>query len=59
MIIPKDSNCDKTQKLKILQNLKTQIVTKLKYSNCDKTKFFYKTTNSNCDKTQIVTELKL
>ena len=50
----KKSNCDKikrklwqnsklklgkkTQKLKLRQNLKTQIVTKLKNPNCDKTK---------------------
>ena len=31
----KNSNCDKTQKLKLWQNSKTQIVTKLKKSNCD------------------------
>ena len=37
MIKTKSSNCDKTQKLKLGQNSKTQIVTKLKNSNCDKT----------------------
>ena len=53
----KNSNCDKTQNLKMWQNStcdKTQVVTKLKLwrnSNCDK--------NSSCDKTQIVTKLKL
>ena len=29
-------NCDKTQKLKLWQKSKTQIVTKLNNSNCDK-----------------------
>ena len=33
----KNSNYDQTQKLKLEQNSKTQIVTKLKNSNCDKT----------------------
>ena len=33
----KKSNCDKTQNLKLWQNLKTQILTKLK-TPCDKTK---------------------
>ena len=33
-------NCDKTQKLKLWQNLKTQNVTKFKNSNCDKTREF-------------------
>ena len=32
----RNSKCDKTQKLKILQNPKTQNVTKLKNSKCDK-----------------------
>ena len=68
----KNSNIDKTQKIKLWQisktkivtKLKPQIVTKLKNSNCDKTK-----KNSNCyktqnlifwqnSKTQIVTKLK-
>ena len=31
----KNSNCDKTQKLKLWTNSKTQIVTKLKNQNCD------------------------
>ena len=31
-----NSNGDKTQKLKLLQKSKTEIVTKLKNSNCDK-----------------------
>ena len=43
-----------TQKLKIGQNLKTQIVTKLKNSNCDQTQKFEMQKNS---KTQIVTKL--
>ena len=34
----KNSNCDKTQKLKLWQNSKTQIATKLENLNCDKTK---------------------
>ena len=56
MMKPKNSNSDKTQKLKLWQNSKTQIGTKLKkiklWQNliCDN--------NSNCDKTQIVTKLK-
>ena len=33
----KNSNCDKTQKLKLLSNSKTQIVRKLKNPNGDKT----------------------
>ena len=33
----KNSNCDKTQKLKSGQNTTTQIMTKLKNSNFDKT----------------------
>ena len=33
----KDSNCDKTQKLKWSPNSKTKFVTKLKNSNCHKT----------------------
>ena len=49
-----NSNCDETQKLKLWQNskilivtkLKTQIVTKLKNWNC------YKSQKLNCDKTQ-------
>ena len=32
----KNSNCDRTQKLKLRQNLKFQIVTKLKNPNCEK-----------------------
>ena len=32
-----NSNCYKTQKLKLSQNSKTKIVTKLKNSYCDKT----------------------
>ena len=46
MTILKYSICDKTQKLKLIQNSKTQIVTELKNSICDKTR------------TQIVTKLK-
>ena len=59
----KNSNCDKTQKLKLWQNSKTWIVTKLKKSNCDKnqklkwgqnskTEFATKLKNWNCDQTQ-------
>ena len=51
-----NSNYDKTQKLKLRQNSKTQIVTKQKNLNCDKTK-----KNSKIDKTkqnQTVTKLK-
>ena len=33
----KNSNCEETQKLKLWQNLKIQIVMKLNYSNYDKT----------------------
>ena len=33
-----NSNCDKPHKHKLWQNSKTQIVTKLKYSNCEKLK---------------------
>ena len=43
--------CDKTQKVKLRQNLKTQIVKKYK------TPFVTKLTKSNCDKTQIVSKL--
>ena len=46
----KNSNGDKTQKLKLLQNWKTQIVTS------QKLKLWR---NSNCDKTQIVAKLKM
>ena len=53
----KTSNCDQTQKLKLWWNLKTQIVTKLKFGQ---TKFHRKTQtqivmklkNSKCDETQ-------
>ena len=44
----KNSNCDTTQKLLLWQNLKAQIVTKLKLCQ-----------NSNCDKSRVVTNLKL
>ena len=46
---------DQTQKFKLQQNSKTQIVTKLKNANCDKTQKFKLWQNS---KTQIVTKLK-
>ena len=65
------SNSDKTQKLKLWQNLQTQIVTRLINSNCDQTKkkMRQKLANINCDTTkklklwqnsrsQIVTKLK-
>ena len=54
-------NCDKTQKLKLLQNIKTQIVTKLENTNCNKTQklkklnknlILTKLKNSNCDETE-------
>ena len=59
----KNSNCDKTQKLKLWPNLRTQMATKLKKSICDKTQILKlwqnsksqivtKLKNSNCDKTQ-------
>ena len=49
----KNSNCDKTQKLKLRPNTKILNVTKFKNSNCDKTKKnFDKIKNSNCDKTK-------
>ena len=51
----KNLNFDKTQKLKLWQNSKSQIVTKLKNLNFDKTR---KPENSNCDTTKIVTKLK-
>ena len=49
-----------TQKLKLQQNSKTQIVTKLKNSDCDKLKLWHNSKSqnvtqlkkSNCDKTQ-------
>ena len=41
----KNSNCDKSQKLRLWQYSKTQIVTNLTNSKC------YKTQNSNCYKT--------
>ena len=56
----KNSNCDKTQKLKVRPNTKILNVTKFKNSNCDKTKkvnvtqletqIVTKLKNSNCDK---------
>ena len=71
---PKNSNCDKTQKLKLWQNSQNQIVTTLKNSNFDKktkNKIVTKLKlwqNSKCeekklkqlkyDKTKIVTKLK-
>ena len=48
----KNSNCDKTQKLKVRPNTKILNVTKIKNSICDKTK------KKNCDKTQNSTKLK-
>ena len=56
----KTSNCEKSQKLKFLQKLKTQIATKFKFfltkrknSKSDKTQ------NSNCHKIQRTTTQKL
>ena len=50
----KNTNCDKTQKIKLLQKSKAQIVTKLKNSMWRnfKTQIVTKLKNSNCDKTQ-------
>ena len=54
----KNLNGDKTQKLKLWQNSKTQIVTKLKVKKklknwkCDKIQMVTKLENSNNDKTQ-------
>ena len=45
----RNSNCDKTQKLKLWQNSNTQIVTKVENSE---TEIVTKLKNSNCDKTQ-------
>ena len=54
----KNTNCDKTQKLKLGPNSKTQIVTKLNNSNIkeekNKKKIVTKLKKSNCDKTQIL-----
>ena len=63
MTRPKNSNCDKIQKLKLLQfknfncaktKTKTQIVTKLTISNWDNSgnQIVAKLKNSNCDPTQ-------
>ena len=65
----KNTNCDKTQTLKIWQNSKTQILMKLKNSNCDETQKLQmwwspktdenqKLKNLKCDKTYVVTKLK-
>ena len=51
-----NSNCDQTPKLKLWQNSKTQIFTKLKNSNSDKTQKLNLCHNAN---TQIVTKLKI
>ena len=50
----KNSNCDKTQKLKLIPNTKILNVTKFKNSNCVKTKkeSCDKIQNLNCDKTK-------
>ena len=67
---PRTSNCYKTQKLIVLQNSKTKIVTKLKEqqnSNSNQTQitaelfFNHMTTklkNLNSDKTQVLTKLR-
>ena len=60
----KNSNCCKTQKLKLGQNSKlklwpnskTQIVTKQKKSNCDKTQKLKLRQNINYDKSQFMTK---
>ena len=59
----KNSNCDKTKKLKLwknpklklLQNSKPQIVTKLKKSNCDKTQNLELWKNSKCSNSDTLT----
>ena len=51
----KHSNCDKTKKITLWQNSKSQIVTKFKHSYCDKTQKLKVWQNS---KTQIVTKFK-
>ena len=60
-LIKKNFNYDPTQKLKLWQNSKTQIMTKLNNSNCDKNRRkLSQDSHSNCAKTetQIVTKLK-
>ena len=49
----KNSNCDGTQKLKMWQNSKTQIMKK--NSNCDKTQIMTELENLKWDKTHIMT----
>ena len=51
--LQKNTNCDKTTKFKLRRNWKSQVVTKLKNSNCynSKTQIITKLKNSNCDKT--------
>ena len=61
----KNTNCEKTQKLKLLPNSKTQMLTKLSSDSCDSSdssdssdnsdiffvlKIVAKLKNSNCDK---------
>ena len=50
-----NSNCNKTKKNKLWQNLKDQIVTKLKNTNCAKLKKI----NCSNSKTQIVIVIKI
>ena len=45
-------NCDKTQKLKLWENSKTQIVTKLKTEIGTTTKISPKNSKFNCDETE-------
>ena len=52
----KNSNCDKTQKLKFWQSSKTETLTELKNSNCDKTQTVIKLKNS---KLNTIKQLKL
>ena len=54
MVTKLKKNVDKTQKLLMWQNWKTQIVTKLKKSTFDNTQQLKMLQNSNIDKTQIV-----
>ena len=54
----KESNCDKTQKVKLWQNSKTQTVTQLQVWQNLETQNVKKFYNSNFDKTHIVVKLK-
>ena len=57
----KKSNCDETQKLKLLGNSKTQTVMKLKKSNCNEAQKlkWLRNLKNYTKKTPIVIKLKL